>query len=244
MTTNIDDLVNRFLSWRLPDDFAPDCGISFEPVAYKGNGKPLPVLGWPVGTNLLTAAQARAMLEHVLAERNKADPVTRLHNLCDALEEEKESSPYSAEAWDLQQDAYAEKCRELKDAVAYADQLKADAMRYRALRHRLAAAEIVGGNGYPVFVLPLFLDRYAADHDLFHGSVAGHFDAALDAYRKTLPETAIPEGNCSDIPLDTLIGIWSMRPQPGTPTGDAWERGARQGYEWGRASVPSQGGAQ
>lgn len=57
-----DEMVNRFLWWSLPKDFAPDCHISFK--------LPDPVLNpnptWPVGTNLFTADQARAMLEHVL----------------------------------------------------------------------------------------------------------------------------------------------------------------------------------
>ena len=58
-----EEMVNRFLCWRLPSDFSPDCGINFD------GRKPdqwNPNKGWPVGTNLLTATQARAMLEHVL----------------------------------------------------------------------------------------------------------------------------------------------------------------------------------
>jgi hypothetical protein len=54
-------MVNRFLGWKLPQDFAPDAGISFTPVSWP--------LGWPVGTNLLSANQARAMFEHVLGHR-------------------------------------------------------------------------------------------------------------------------------------------------------------------------------
>jgi hypothetical protein len=52
------DMVNRFLSWRLPDDFGPDAGILFR----RPENKAL----WPVGTNLLTATQAEEMLKHVL----------------------------------------------------------------------------------------------------------------------------------------------------------------------------------
>ncbi len=52
-------MVDRFLSWRLPNDFAPDCGITFKPVNHPNS--------WPVGTNLFTADQATAMLEHVLS---------------------------------------------------------------------------------------------------------------------------------------------------------------------------------
>lgn len=65
--------VNRFLGWKLPADFAPDCGISFK----RESDYDHPVYGRtkfePIGTNLFTADQARAMLEHVLA--GEAPPV-------------------------------------------------------------------------------------------------------------------------------------------------------------------------
>lgn len=32
--------------------------------------------------------------------------------------------------------------------------------------------------------------------------------------------------------LEMLIGIWSMRPAPGSPEGVAWEMGAKQGWLW------------
>jgi hypothetical protein len=51
----IEQAVNRFLCWRLPADFAPDCGISFDRSGHKYE---------PVGTNLLTAAQAKQMFLH------------------------------------------------------------------------------------------------------------------------------------------------------------------------------------
>jgi len=54
-----DEMVTRFLNWRLPDDFMPDGGVTFV--------KPQHPISWPVGTNLLTAVQARQMLEHVLS---------------------------------------------------------------------------------------------------------------------------------------------------------------------------------
>lgn len=49
-------MTNRFLMWRLPDDFAPDNGVSF-----KGHAQ-----HWPVGTNLLTATQAEAMVRFMV----------------------------------------------------------------------------------------------------------------------------------------------------------------------------------
>ena len=67
MTTNpktIEDykkqMVNRFLGWKLPEDFQPDAGIS-----YKKPENPHPR---PVGTNLFTATQAEEMLDYVLAD--------------------------------------------------------------------------------------------------------------------------------------------------------------------------------
>lgn len=57
-----DERVNRFLSWRLPDDFAPDCGISFKPITNPAWTHDL----WPSGTNLFHAGQAKAMFEHCI----------------------------------------------------------------------------------------------------------------------------------------------------------------------------------
>ena len=57
-------MVNRFLSWRLPEDFRPDAGISFERfynagTRYEGRHE-------PIGTNLLSATQAEAMIRFML----------------------------------------------------------------------------------------------------------------------------------------------------------------------------------
>lgn len=61
----LDNAVNRFFGWKLPKDFQPDCGITFKHNetwgAYPNN--------WPIGTNLLTADQARAMFEYCLREK-------------------------------------------------------------------------------------------------------------------------------------------------------------------------------
>lgn len=58
---DIKAMVDRFLGWRLPDDFAPDSGISFKP----GPTQYLPHC-WPTGTCLFTAAQAEQMFRYVL----------------------------------------------------------------------------------------------------------------------------------------------------------------------------------
>lgn len=57
-------MVDRFLMWPLPQGFAPDCGIKFDPLGRRD--KP----GfWPVGTNLLCADQAKEMIEYMLADK-------------------------------------------------------------------------------------------------------------------------------------------------------------------------------
>jgi hypothetical protein len=56
----MDAMVNRFLMWKLPPTFGPDCFVSFDREKAKSNQS------WPVGTNLFSADEARAMLEHVL----------------------------------------------------------------------------------------------------------------------------------------------------------------------------------
>lgn len=55
---DLNTAVSRFLAWPLPKTFMPDCGVSFT--------KPNHPTSWPVGTNLFTADEAKAMLEHVL----------------------------------------------------------------------------------------------------------------------------------------------------------------------------------
>lgn len=62
-------MVNRFLGWKLPADFNPDAGISFEPEFNREymakQGKP-PMRHEPVGTNLLNVTQAEAMVRYIV----------------------------------------------------------------------------------------------------------------------------------------------------------------------------------
>ena len=59
--STIDEMVNRFLAWKLPADFSPDGGVSFS-TFYEPDSP-----HWPTGTNLLTAQQAKGMFTHALA---------------------------------------------------------------------------------------------------------------------------------------------------------------------------------
>ena len=62
----IKDAVARFLCWRLPENFAPDGGISFK--ATFNENTPWPMRHEPTGANLLNATQAEAMIRHILGE--------------------------------------------------------------------------------------------------------------------------------------------------------------------------------
>ena len=64
-------MAERFLTWKLPADFSPDAGISFNPefnAEYMAaKGKP-PMRHEPMGTNLFSYTQAEAMVRHMLGE--------------------------------------------------------------------------------------------------------------------------------------------------------------------------------
>jgi hypothetical protein len=57
-------MVNRFLAWRLPENFNPDGGISFKRM--RNEQTSFPAKNEPVGTNLLDAVQAEEMIRHLL----------------------------------------------------------------------------------------------------------------------------------------------------------------------------------
>lgn len=58
-------MVDRFLCWQLPKDFAPDGGISFDG---RQDDKLNTNKTWPVGTNLFTAEQAKQMFRHCFGD--------------------------------------------------------------------------------------------------------------------------------------------------------------------------------
>lgn len=60
----IKHMVDRFLSWKLPENFSPDGGVSFEPMCNEHT--PWPSKNEPTGTNLLDATQAEAMVRHMI----------------------------------------------------------------------------------------------------------------------------------------------------------------------------------
>lgn len=59
----IKHMVDRFLGWKLPENFRPDDGISFDPIMNRGHA--FESRRTPSGTNLLDADQARAMVQYI-----------------------------------------------------------------------------------------------------------------------------------------------------------------------------------
>lgn len=68
---DIEEMVNRFLSWKLPSDFSPDCGITFKRI-YNETSPFGPQNHEPTGTNLLSGIQARQMVEHIAGRTGKS----------------------------------------------------------------------------------------------------------------------------------------------------------------------------
>lgn len=65
----IKHMVDRFLGWKLPENFRPDAGISFEPeynVEYNASRGMPPARHEPIGTNVFDATQADAMVRYML----------------------------------------------------------------------------------------------------------------------------------------------------------------------------------
>lgn len=60
----IKHMVDRFLMWKLPSGFSPDCGISFKPDFNEHTAYPM--RHEPVGTNLFDAQQATEMVRYML----------------------------------------------------------------------------------------------------------------------------------------------------------------------------------
>lgn len=60
----IKHMVDRFLGWRLPENFSPDAGISFERTYNEHT--PYPMKHEPIGTNLFDAQQAEQMVRYMV----------------------------------------------------------------------------------------------------------------------------------------------------------------------------------
>lgn len=63
-TEQIKYMVDRFLEWRLPENFNPDGGISFKKTFNEHT--PYPMKHEPIGTNLFDATQADEMVRYMI----------------------------------------------------------------------------------------------------------------------------------------------------------------------------------
>ncbi len=66
--SQIKHMVDRFLGWRLPDNFNPDGGISFKQI--RNEHTDYSAKNEPTGTNLLDASQAEQMVRYMIEELN------------------------------------------------------------------------------------------------------------------------------------------------------------------------------
>lgn len=62
----IKHMVDRFLAWKLPENFRPDGGVQFDADGAK-KLDPRNLRYTPYGTNLLDYTQAEAMVRHIVA---------------------------------------------------------------------------------------------------------------------------------------------------------------------------------
>lgn len=94
---NIDKMVNRFLSWKLPADFNPDGSIKFFKPNLSHGGY---AYEWPIGTNLFTAEQVKALFEYVLEDNTGDVSVLEsdTHNVWLAIEEDGTEHCFPTEA--------------------------------------------------------------------------------------------------------------------------------------------------
>lgn len=67
--SQIKHMVDRFLCWKLPEDFNPDGGISFKKTF--NDHLPQPQKHEPVGTNLFSADQATAMVRYLVEDASQ-----------------------------------------------------------------------------------------------------------------------------------------------------------------------------
>lgn len=69
----IKQMVDRFLGWRLPENFSPDAGISFNPL-FNEHMSFGPCRHEPTGTNLFDAQQAEAMIRYLVEGIDPNEP--------------------------------------------------------------------------------------------------------------------------------------------------------------------------
>lgn len=82
-------MVDRFLSWKLPEHFTPDGGISFKKIFNEGT--PHAITNRPSGTNLFDDIQAGEMVRHMIEglpeDAETKDPLSALLHRIERVEQ-------------------------------------------------------------------------------------------------------------------------------------------------------------
>jgi hypothetical protein len=127
----IKHMVGRFLVWKLPENFTPDGGISFEKTFNKGT--PHERNHEPSGTNLFDGTQAEAMVRHMIAGLAEFEPPLAATIEAIAVEFErqeavnhakahKQSDDESFNSFDGIADGYHQAAKYLREQIAVARQ--------------------------------------------------------------------------------------------------------------------------
>ncbi len=128
-------MVDRFLAWRLPQDFAPDCYIGFEREKATAHG-------WPAGTNLLHAGQALEMFKHCV----DLPPATCQGTNCGATNGTDHSPECIVEAAEAQGWADAPEAVEARAKIAAPKLTPADIEGVIVSEHYFLASQGMVGN--------------------------------------------------------------------------------------------------
>jgi hypothetical protein len=133
----IKHMTDRFLSWHLPRDFAPDAGISFDGARLTAH----PELGMPTGTNLFDANQAEQMVRHMVEGLGMTDTADRLFEATKHGDEKHQAWLQSALR------AFFSGADVPKVPPIAPTDTEKDAARYRWLRKQGMGASVVPGLG-------------------------------------------------------------------------------------------------
>lgn len=76
-------MITRFLAWKLPANFSPDGGITFD--RFANSNTPYKLRREPSGTNLLDYHQAKEMVEHITDQLPPSEEVISLRRQRDDL---------------------------------------------------------------------------------------------------------------------------------------------------------------
>jgi hypothetical protein len=132
MTTEeiIKDAADKLMGWKLPNDFYPDCYISFD------RAKAIAQVSgsWPTGTNLLHHQQAQDMFRHCLGEAIEA-----LVRDADVARQQLSIANLSANLTADEQ-GFIKHVSPIRNVHTETQQIISDAAKYRHLRDHHAKA--------------------------------------------------------------------------------------------------------